>query len=245
MTGSTWCKSEGCEVSKSLLTIEQTELYSLAIGVFLVLLIIGIKILKNGSEKLENLYKFGIFTMMICETILLGYLYFKSGTLCISCFVFYLLIIINFVMIGNSTKLLLIPFILVSLSLLDLNVSTASNKSLTAKYTLLQSEVCEHCKEIKKFLNENKITYIKEDYTLYSGLFSSLNITKIPLLLVKNNENNILILNGVSEIKTYINEYDFNKNTPIKRTSTQVISLQEKEGCELNFIKKDLENCEK
>jgi len=245
MTGSTWCKSEGCEVSKSLLNIEQTELYTLAIGAFLVLLIIGINILKKGSIQLEKLYRFGIFTVMICETILLGYLYLKSGTLCISCFIFYLLVIINFILLGNITKLFLLPFILVALALLDFDVSSSSNKSLTSKYTLLQSEVCEHCKEVKAFLNENEIKYAKEDYTLYSGLFTSLNITKIPLLLVKNNENNILILNGVSEIKRYINQHEVISNININKSSSTVISFQEKEGCEIDFIKEDLENCKK
>ena len=34
MTGASWCKSEGCEISKSLLNIEQIDLYYLAIAVF-------------------------------------------------------------------------------------------------------------------------------------------------------------------------------------------------------------------
>ena len=96
MIGSSWCQSEGCEISKSLLHIDQTELYGLAIVAFAVLSFIGLKILKTDSSSLKEFYKFSIFTIMICETILLGYLYFKSGALCISCFIFYLLVIANY-----------------------------------------------------------------------------------------------------------------------------------------------------
>jgi len=243
MTGSSWCESEGCEVSKSLLKIEQTELYSLAIAVFLVLLIVGTNILKQESLILKKFFAFTLFTVMICETILLGYLYFKSGTLCISCFIFYLLVIINFTLMGKSVKILVIPFILVALALLDLDVSNSENKSLDSKYTLLQSTVCPHCAEIKSFLDEKEITYKKENYEDYNGLFSALNITKIPLLLVKNNENNIVILNGVNEIKKYIEVHELSTPSSSLNIVPQEFSFEEKEGCEINFLKQGLENC--
>jgi len=243
MSGASWCKSQGCEISKSLLNIEQTELYTLAIGIFLFLLLVGINIIKKGSQTLEKVYNFGIFAVMLCETILLGYLYFKTGTLCISCFIFYILVIINFVMIGDISKVLVIPCMLIALALLNLDVSTSSNKSLESKYTLLQSSSCEHCKEVKEFLDSNKIQYKKEDYTLYSGLFSSLNITKIPLMLVKNNENNILILNGVSQIEEYIKNNEISVDTQTLDVITHDISFKEKQGCEIDFLKQGLENC--
>jgi len=250
MIGSSWCKSEGCEISKSLLLIDQTDLYTLAIGAFGVLMFVGIKILQTDSVKLKEFYKFSIFTILVCETILLSYLYFKSGALCISCFIFYLLVIINYLLIDiKSKKVFVIPFIIASFALLDLNVNTNSNESLSSKYTLLQSASCEHCKEIKEYLSLNKIEYKKEEYSKYSGLFSSLNITKIPVMIVKNNKNNMLILNGVNEIKEYldINESNIKNEKSINIIShTNSFSLQEKEeGCEIDFLKKELENCEK
>ncbi|MGK0255782.1 MAG: glutaredoxin/uncharacterized membrane protein [Arcobacteraceae bacterium] len=247
MIGATWCKSEGCEVSESLLNIEQTELYGLAIAGFTGLLLLGINILKNNNEKLKKLYGFGIFAIMVCETILLSYLYFKTGTLCISCFIFYSLVVINFILLDvKDKKVFIIPFIIMAIALLDLDVHTKSNESISAQYTLLQSESCVHCKEVKSFLKENNIDYIKEDYTKYDGLFSSLNITQIPVLIVKNNKNNLLILNGVSEINKYLNENELTTNISTVSTQEQSFSLTEiKEGCEIDFLKKDLENCEK
>lgn len=245
MIGSSWCQSEGCEISKSLLNIDQTDLYSVAIVAFGIFLFTGLKILKTDSEKLKIFYKFSIFTVMISETILLSYLYFKSGTLCISCFIFYTLVIINYIFLDFKNKnIFVIPFIVATISLLDLNVNTSSNDSISDKYTLLQSDKCEHCKEVKAYLQENSIVYNKEDYSKYSGLFSSLNITKIPVLIVKNNENNLLILNGVSEIFNYlkINE------KPIEIISTQYTNnsislLDNNEGCEIDLLKKEIENC--
>ena len=248
MIGSSWCKSEGCEVSKSLLNIEQTELYSLAIVAFGVLLLSGLKILKNDSSTLKEFYKFSIFTVVICETILLTYLFLKSGTLCVSCFIFYLLVIINYILVDSkSLKIFVIPFIFAAMSLLDLNSSTTSNESISAKYTLLQSETCEHCKKVKEYLQTNTITYQKEDYSKYSGLFSSLNITKIPVMIVKNNENNLLILNGVSEITNYLDLNEAKQKTPVvSKVITNDFTLSEKkEGCEIDFLKNELENCEK
>jgi len=248
MIGSSWCKSEGCEVSKSLLNIEQTELYGLAIISFGVLLLNGLKILKNDSSTLKEFYKFSIFAVMVCETILLTYLFLKSGTLCVSCFIFYLLVIINYILVDTkSLKIFVIPFIFASMSLLDLNTSTTSNESLSAKYTLLQSDNCEHCKKVKEYLDTNTISYKKEDYTKYSGLFSSLNITKIPVMIVKNNENNLLILNGVSEITNYLDEKESKQKMPIISdvTTNDFTFSEQKEGCEIDFINKELENCEK
>jgi len=250
MIGSSWCQSEGCEVSKSLLNIEQTDLYTLAIVAFGVLLITGLNILKTDSLKLKEFYKFSIVTIMICETILLSYLFFKSGTLCISCFIFYVLVIINYLLLDiQSKKIFVIPFIIATIGLLDLNIDTKSNESITSRYTLLQSENCEHCKKIKEYLKDNSIEYRKEEYTKYSGLFSSLNITKIPVMIVKNNENNLLILNGVSEITDYLEINEGENNLPVISHSTvqkNDFSLNEaKEGCEIDFLKNDLENCEK
>ena len=250
MIGSSWCKSEGCEISKSLLLIDQTDLYTLAIAAFGILMFVGIKILQTDSAKLKEFYKFSIFTIMICETILLSYLYFKTGSLCISCFIFYLLVILNYLLIDiKSKKVYVIPFIIASFALLDLNVNTISNESLSNKYTLLQSSTCKHCKEVKEYLKTNNIEYKKEEYSKYSGLFSSLNITKIPVMIVKNNENNVVILNGVSEILQYMktNESVVIENKTINITShAEIFSLEEeKEGCEIDFLKKGLENCEK
>lgn len=248
MIGSDWCQSEGCEVSKNLLQIEQTDLYYVAIAAFFVLLLVGLNILKKDSHNLKMFYKFSIFTIMMCETILLSYLYFKSGTLCITCFIFYALVIVNYLLLDIKTHhIYIIPFIVISFGILDLNLNDQSNASLSSKYTLLQSEKCEHCKKIKEYLQEHTIVYKKEDYSDYSGLFSSLNITKIPVLIVKNNENSLLILNGVSEITNYL-------NTNVKKIPAPVI-LQSvssnndfllksvDEGCEVDILKKELESC--
>jgi glutaredoxin len=248
LIGATWCKSEGCEVSKSLLNIEQTELYTLAIIAFGILLFIGLRILKTNSEQLKELYKLGIFAIMICETIFLSYLYFKSGTLCISCFIFYSLVIINYILIDpKDKKVFIIFFIIAAMALLNLDGNAKSNPSISAQYTLLQSESCEHCKKVKEFLKENIIEYKKEDYANYDGLFSSLNITQIPVLIVKKNENNLIILNGVSEIIQYLNENEVKIiSTKLETTptsSTTQISFDDKEGCEINFLKNELENC--
>jgi len=116
----------------------------------------------------------------------LSYLYFKSGTLCISCLIFYILVIINYLLLDIKSKnVLVIPFLIASIALLDLDVNTTSNESISSKYTLLQSQTCEHCKKVKEYLNDNSIEYKKEDYAKFSGLFSSLNITKIPVMIVK------------------------------------------------------------
>lgn len=250
MIGSSWCQSEGCEVSKSLLNIEQADLYYLAIGAFGVLLLTGLKILKTDSIKLKEFFKFSVFTIMICETVLLSYLYFKSGTLCISCFIFYLLVICHYLLLNIKSKnILVIPFIIATIAILDLNVNTTSNDSINSKYTLLQSQTCEHCKKVKEYLKDNSIEYKKEDYAKYSGLFSSLNITKIPVMIVKNNENNLLILNGVSEITNYLDTNVEKDVLPIiSHSSVQnndFILSEKKEGCEIDFLKKELENCEK
>jgi len=248
MIGSKWCESEGCEVSKSLLKIEQSDLYSLAILAFGILLFIGLKILKTNSVILKELYKLGVFSVLICETILLSYLYFKTGSLCISCFIFYLLVVVNYLLIDpKDKKIFIIFFIVGTIAFLKLDVNTKASPHLTSKYTLLQSESCQHCKKVKLFLKENNITYSKEKYTNFDGLFSALNITKIPLLIVKKNKDNFILLNGVDEIVQYLKVHELEKVSKENETKSNSfsthISLDEKEGCEINFLQKELENC--
>ena len=250
MIGSTWCQSEGCEISKNLLNIDQTELYFLAIGAFGVLLITGLNILKTDSTKLKEFYKFSIFTIIICETILLSYLYFKSGTLCWSCFIFYVLVIINYLLIDiKNKKVFVIPFIVATFALIDLDSNNTPNETLSHKYTLLQSASCKHCTEVKEYFKKNNIEYQKEDYLKYNGLFSSLNITKIPVLIIKKNDNNLLILNGVSEIVEYFEKDTGSETLPVishnsVKTKSFTMNLKE-EGCGIDYLKKELENCEK
>lgn len=248
MIGSKWCESEGCEVSKSLLKIEQSDLYSIAILAFGILFFIGLKILKTDSERLKEFYKLGVFAIMICETILLSYLYFKTGSLCISCFIFYVLIVINYLIIDKKDKkIVVIFFIIATIAFLKLDVNTKASPSLTSKYTLLQSESCQHCKKVKLFLKENNIIYSKEEYISFDGLFSALNITKIPLMIVKKNKDNFILLNGVDEIVQYLKVHELEKvskeNEINSNSFSTHISLDEKEGCEINFLQKELENC--
>ena len=106
-----------------------------------------------------------------------------------------------------------------------------------------------HPQILKEYLKDNSINYKNEDYIKYNGLFSSLNITKIPVLLVKKNDNNIIILNGVSEIIEYFNNNKENKTLPVishhsVKTKSFTLNMEE-DGCGVNYLKKELENCEK
>lgn len=254
------CETNGCSITKTLLNIEQEYLYLIAIFTYTILIFIGSILRKYYFDFMVKLFDFILFNVLICETILISYLYLKTGEICLICTGFYILVLLNYVCFNltfkSNMKILSVFFIIVTLSLIKLedNVQEGKINNSDNKYILLQSEKCEYCNKVKEYLKDNNIEYTKEDYIKYKELMNNLDFNVIPVLIIKNSKENIQILNGYKEILKYFNENN-NKNIKEQKESTLInfnsynlnnsSQLKEIDSFNINNINKnnDTEGC--
>lgn len=286
----TICESDGCEASKSLLKINQSILYILALIGFVFLTIVGnYNIKTNFSLKpMIRMFNYFLGLILICETVLITYLIVKTGEICTICSIFYSLIWVNFIITSHFNSIdekelkeqtINFKFILLCVGLIVLILhmildikSDKDIKTIQNKYTLLQSESCSHCKATKEYLKNKNIEYSKERFEDYIGLFNTLNIKTIPVMVVKEDDK-IVILNGENQVKNYFdnivkektvntfnskinNSLNFNnfsseqsfqlnnltQSSEIKNDISSILPKQD-EGCSIEVLKNE-ENCE-
>lgn len=198
------CTSDGCSATVSLISITQSEMYFLGILALVVLICL---------YKYKTLYLMFLHILIVCETIFLSYLYFKSGSICLSCFVFYGLLIINYVVISLKEKknllgLFYIVAIVISFFVLDINKEMTINNG----HTLITSESCVYCKEIKEKL---KTDYKEVNYKNVKDIFKAFNLTTVPVYIIKE-KNDIQIIEGKDNILREVGGNNFIFENPFE-----------------------------
>ena len=225
---SSLCHSKGCELAGGLLKIPAIELNYIGIASAVVLLVLGyLTYIRAFSKRYFFIF---LSSMILFETIMLGYQYFASPELCKFCMGVYgsLLTIALFTM--REKIFFLVPAIAAPLIALYLLAIPKSDAFITkdANY-LIQSKTCPHCKKVKEFLKEKNIDFIKLDAKSIEArnFIKYMGYTTIPLLVVKNGAD-ITIVNGDENIIKYFskepntdikNDTDAKSSEPVKSAS--------------------------
>lgn len=205
ITGSTLCKSDGCSLAGTMISIDKQYLYLLGalFGSLMTYISYLISDQKKETEKLQELWNVLITGALIFESIIYLHLFITTGTVCTICTVIYILIISIFIVTRSFVNF--IPIILSVFLALSLMQTSKINFKVNSQYTLFQSETCPHCKNVKNFLNDNSIVYSKVnalDSESYSFL-QSLNISSIPVLLEKTNDGYRIIEGDTNIINSF------------------------------------------
>lgn len=255
-TGSAICQSNGCEATKTILSIDTNLLYSLGSLGAIGLIITGFLYLKKEIN--NNLFKLILFGMFLFETILLSYLILKTNEICWICLGFYILLCINLILLTINEKedvlkiLFYISIIFIAMFILDIRNQP---NEITNKYTILGSESCKFCKETKEKLKELNIEFKEEDYKNYKDTLKMLNINSIPVLIIKeNNSWNIIegkdnILNTIKSKILFKTEDILNiMDIPLPEVKIEetLHNIEKKDGCNINLIyqeKKENTSC--
>lgn len=201
------CNSDGCLATVSLISITQSQMYILGIVALIVLICL---------YKYKSLYITFLHILIVCETVFLSYLYFKTGSICVSCFIFYGLLIVNYVVIAMENK----PKLIVAMSILDINKEV----EISNGNTLITSQSCTYCKEVKE---ELKTEYKEVDFKNVKELFKTLGLTTVPVYIIKEG-NNIQIIEGKNSILKEVGTTDFIFVNPLD-TQDLGCSIQKKE----------------
>jgi len=226
---SSLCHSRGCELAGGLLKIPAIELNYIGIASAVVLLILGYMTYIRAFSK--RYFFIFLSSMILFETIMLGYQYFASPELCKFCMGVYgsLLTIALFTM--REKVVFLLPAILAPLVALYLLAIPKSDTFITkdANY-LIQSQTCPHCKKVKKFLKEKDIDFIKLDAKSIEArnFVKFLGYKTIPVLVVKNGSH-ISIINGDENIIKYFST----KSEPQKENKPKKASVAEEPPIDL------------
>jgi len=217
---SSLCHSRGCELAGGLLNIPAIELNYIGIASAFLLFVLGyLTYIKAISSKVFFIF---LSSMILFETIMLGYQYFASPELCKFCMGVYgsLLTIALFTM--REKIVFLLPGIVAPLVALYLLAIPKSDFFVTkdANY-LIQSQTCPHCKKVKEFLKKKNINFIKLDAKSIEArnFIKYMGYKTIPVLLVKKGSN-ITIINGDENIIEHFSKKDETKVTKTTPTST-------------------------
>jgi glutaredoxin len=237
ISGSALCKTEGCMIASSILSIDKQYVYLFAGTFAFFLAYISFSIIESKNKKNEkfcileifrgtnaNVYTMlDIFSLLIIpalifEVVLFSFLTITTSSFCIVCFSTLLLLLSMFILtisvIMKETKLqslflsIAIIFpIVLALNILELPKSKAVFPQ--DKYVLFQDKDCLHCKKVKDFLKQEHISYGIANAKEFKEkhFLMDLNLETIPVLLEKT-ETGFTIINGEQNIIDH-----FKKNT--------------------------------
>lgn len=218
LTNSPLCSSSGCSLASSLLKFDSIYLYILGLIASICLLIFNL-------TKMNMLFRYTILSMIVSETILLSFLYFKTGEMCYTCLGFWSILFIIFCLYRFSLYnfVLIIP-IVIAISLLSLKVD-----NIEEGYTIIGKEGCHFCVETKEELNKMNINYKYKDYKGFMDMINSMGINNIPIMIHKK-EGMIQIYVGKENIINSFGKYDFKDFDTFNAVSPI-------EGCKLDYKK--------
>lgn len=202
-----YCNTTGCGLTKNLLNIDQSYLYILSISGFSFLLILGYlslfkKINFSGitNEILLKIFSISLFCIVSIESIFISYLYIYTEQMCIVCMFFYILILIHLLLVTflnhKFEYLLIILSIIIALSLIKYN----KESNLVINKTILLVENINNNYEIETKLKDNNVKFTKEDYKNYLSIINNFELDNLPILIYKDKDNNVFILNNESKI---------------------------------------------
>lgn len=197
LTNSAICSSSGCSLASTLLSFDSVYLYILGI-------IGSISLMFFLVKKMDTLFRYTILSMIVSETILLSYLYFKTGEICYTCFGFWFILFLIFCVYRFSFY----NFVLIGSIVLAMSFLLLKEETIKEGYTIIGKEGCHYCEETKEELKKLNINYEYKDYKGFSGMINSLEIKNIPIMIHKK-EGFIQVYVGKENIINSFGKYDF------------------------------------
>jgi len=214
LLGSQICESSGCKIVDSLTKIEPLYLNILGALFSFTLIFLGFKYLKTQKEFYQNSFKTILFTGFLFESILIIFQLTLLDSICYFCFGVYAFITILALLTLKPLNVIF-AFIALFIAFNTLKFIPYNSKLLDKdnSYYIFSSEDCKHCKNLKKYLIEKEVKYIKKDVTKIENthMLSSFNIKTIPTLFAKTNKGFDIVV-GDEKIIEYLeskNSLDF------------------------------------
>lgn len=199
-----YCNTTGCGITKTILNIEQYQLYLLSLFIFGIIIIFSYLYLFKNKTIFKSFINIILLTLLISETIFFSYLYIYSKEICIICFIFFSLLLINNIMIFSINKtfeyLIIVPAIFITLSILKIE---NKNNYVIDNTILLFNDKNQELNDIKTLLENKNIIFKENHYNQYLDIINKFELDSLPILILKH-DNNIIILKSKEEIVNYL-----------------------------------------
>jgi len=182
------------------------------------------------QEGFSKLFFITLYSAIAFESIMIAYQVIANPEPCKFCMGVYgsLLLI---ALLSNWRYLLYALPVIAAIFLSLGSLAIPKNKVIVGAdgFYLIQSQSCAHCKNVKTYMHDNKISYnpIESSDTNAMSFMKDLNITQIPVLIVKEKSRTQVIKGD-----NIIIEYFKNRNSKQTSSDTQSIYSQEAEGCD-------------
>ena len=249
---SSFCESTGCKLADGLLKYDSIYLNWAGLAGAFLIVVLGWMSYKNSSFK--KFFFLVVFIALLFETIMLGYQYFASPSMCKFCMGIYAFLVSILLFSARSYFLVAIPAVLALLvALSSLKIANTAPAVVADGTYLIQSPTCPHCKKVKKYLKEHDIEFKKLEIgeTRSQNFITFLGYHTIPMLIVKKG-GYIEVVNGDEDIISHYENSSTDDDTEEQAQEVQepinVDSLYGKiggeEGCGFLPIEKEESSCD-
>ncbi|CAA6812563.1 MAG: Unknown protein [uncultured Campylobacterales bacterium] len=202
-TGNAVCESSGCKIAEDTINIDSLYLNCMGalFGVILILV--------SWQKKLSN---FILYAGILFESLMIGYQFFVSGSMCYYCLGVYGILLLTavarfkFIVPITTIATVVVFYMMVKFVMLDGVITKTSNTVF-----LFGSPTCEHCIEVKEYLNRNNVAFEFKDVLDMNNqyIMKFFKISSIPVVVVKNIDNIDILLT-----KEKVKEYYKDKSKP-------------------------------
>lgn len=215
------CGEVGCKLAGELLKFDPLYLNYFGIAGLLLLIVLGSLSLKN--KLFETLFFVGLYAAIAFEATLLSYQFIANPEPCIFC----LGIFSSLLLIALFSQVKSFAVVLASVMAIFLGLSTLSITKNQAFVTqegnyLIQSETCSHCKKVKAYFAEHSIDYtpISVKEASARSFLKFVDITSIPVLIMKDKSATTLLTGDKKIIAYFDNKAQANYNEPVDTDTT-------------------------
>ena len=205
--GKSVCATEGCKVVTQFTRFGDLTMVLLGLGTVAVITACAAQGMRSTSEARDRIINFLLVVSLAGEGFFVGYQLFRLHAVCVFCLsvfgIFFILGVLR-VLAGHREVLAGFGSLLAVLSLFYLILPTEGPSiPLDQKYILFYSEDCKHCTEIRKELDENKITAAHVLVKEYSLLLRNLGVEGVPTLMVNGPAEKIFLV-GTEAIRKHL-----------------------------------------
>ena len=248
---SSLCESTGCKLADGLLKYDSIYLNWAGAGGALLIVILGWVSYKNSSYK--KFFYLVVFIALLFETIMLGYQYFASPSMCKFCMGIYGFLLSILLFSARSYFWVAVPAVLALLvALTSLKIPNTAPMVVKNGTYLIQSPTCPHCKKVKNYLKEHDIEFKKleigkaesQNFITYLGYHT------IPMLIVKKG-GHIEVVNGDEDIISHYENSEEESESQEEATIEEPINVDSlygniggEEGCGFMPIAQEESSCD-
>lgn len=205
------CDAYSCKLVASYVRYGEFTLTLIGLFVFLSLIILELSKFKFKESFIEAI----LTAALSAEGLLFAFQIFSLKIICYFCFSIFLIFFVSVLLRILERHYFMFLAIFCFLSVFGIGFFIMPNLSPLQKgYDLFYSKTCPHCEKTIDFLKNAHISVNLYDANEYKNFLNNLDINRIPILFVNNDERKEFII-GQENIENFFKINNYNQNFSI------------------------------